>query len=153
MQTVSIERSVKFDSGNVNVYLPQVCSIEGEWEKLTIEQPASKLPVQEPTKSTDVVDPLGSNFEHLPEIESHLKHVRQESAAIEHLWTGEGVQSSWPSERGQLPKGVQPGFIEEVAEDDEMAAVAAIAVAEMDEIEPSYEEACQRSDWPEWKRQ
>ena len=60
--------------------------------------------------------------------------------------------STKPMEQGQLPKGVQPGFIEEVVDDDESATMAAIAVAEIDEIEPSYEEARMRSDWPEWKK-
>ena len=59
--------------------------------------------------------------------------------------------SAKPSERGQLPKGVQPGFIEEVVEDDETVSMAAVANAESDEVEPTYEEARRRSDWPEWR--
>ena len=30
--------------------------------------------------------------------------------------------------------------------------MAAVAIAEVDEIEPSYEEVHLRSDWPEWRR-
>ena len=60
--------------------------------------------------------------------------------------------SNKPKERGQLPIGVQPGFIEEVAEGDESTAMAALVIAELDEIEPLYEEARTRSDWPEWKK-
>ena len=73
-------------------------------------------------------------------IEGCPKHVRKESAAIKHLRTGEGVVSNLPSECGQLPKGVQPGFITEVTDDDK-ATTAAVAIAEIDEVELSYEEA------------
>jgi hypothetical protein len=52
-------------------------------------------------------------------------------------------------EHDQLPKGVQQGFITEVTDDDETATTAAVAIAEIDEVKPSYEEACLRSDWPE----
>ena len=179
-RTVSIERSVKFDSGDVNVYLPQVGSIEGGRKKLANEQ-GSKSLIQEPDKATDEgvdplgegvdplgegvnplgegvdplgegVDPLGDNFENLPDVEGRPKRARRESAAVKRLRSGEGVMSTKPMEMGQLPKGVQPGFIEEVAEDDESAAIAAVAVTEMDEVQPSYEEARLRSDWPEWKK-
>ena len=98
----------------MNIFLPQVALIEEEREKLTIGQ-LSGSPVQEPIKSTDApVDPLRDNFEQLPDLEGRLKRVRQESAAIRHLCSGEGVMSTKPMEIGQLPKGVQPGFIEEI---------------------------------------
>ena len=147
-----IERSVKFDSSDVNIYLPQVGSIEGERRKLAIEQ-KDRLPIQEPDKSAiDVINPLGDNFKNLPVEEGRPKRVRRESAAVKRLHSGEGVMSTKPMKMGQLPKGVQPGFIEEVIDDDESVAVAAVAITEIDEVQPSYEEAHQRSDWPEWKK-
>ena len=166
-QTVSIQRSVKFDSGEVNVYLPQVGSIEGEQVKSSIEQ-STRSSVQEPARVTDTdVDPLGDNFERSPDMEGRPKRVRQESAAIRRLCSGEGVMSTKPMEMGQIPKGVQQTDlpkIEEVIEEadvveiaessndlDEMIAVA-IASSEMDETEPSYEEARRRSDWPKWRK-
>ena len=57
-----------------------------------------------------------------------------------------------PREQGQLLRGVQPGFITEVTDEDEMATMAAVAIAELDELEPLYEEACTRSNWLEWKK-
>ena len=60
--------------------------------------------------------------------------------------------SNKPSEQGQLQKGVQPGFITEVTDEDEMTTLAAVAISEMDEVEPSYKEAHMRSDWPEWRK-
>ena len=77
---------------------------------------------------------------------------RVELAAIKRLRTGEGLLSAKPSECGQLPLGVQQGFIEEVDDSKELATMVAVAIAEMDEIEPSYEKADMRSNWPEWKK-
>ena len=57
-QTVSIKCSVKFNTTDMKVYLPQVVSTEGEQEK-SLE----KQPVQELIDPTDIVDPLGDNFE------------------------------------------------------------------------------------------
>ena len=163
-RTVSIERSMKFDSSNVNVYLPQVISIEGERKKLSIENlsksSVDEPVIEEPVKPIDTVDPLGENFERLPESEEgRPKRVRQESAAIRRLRTGEGVMSNLPKERGQIPKGIQqvdlPGEAEEaeaveIAQLDELAA--AVIGPEIDELEPSYQEARKRSDWPELEK-
>jgi hypothetical protein len=161
-RTVSIQRSVKFDSGDVKVYLPQIRSIEGELEKSSIEQ-SSKSSHQEIVD----VDPLGDNFERLPNEEGRPKRIQQESAAIQRLHSGEGVMSNLPKERGQIPKGVQQvdlPRIEEVEEADvveiaetepnivDAMIAAAVIGPEVDEVEPSYEEARRRSDWPEWKK-
>ena len=153
-QTVAIERSVKFDPTDVKIYLPQVVSTEGEWEKPAVEQ-LSKLsgpgPVSQLIESTDV-NPLGDKFEQQPDIGKHPKHLRQESTAIKHLCASEGVVSNLPKDHGQLPKGFQQGSITEVVDDDEATTTAAVAIAEIDEVEPSYEEARLRSDWPEWRK-
>jgi Reverse transcriptase (RNA-dependent DNA polymerase) len=145
---------VKFDPTDVKVYLPQVVSTEGEQEKSAVEQLSKSFglgPVPQLIKSTDV-DPLGNNFEKQPDIKSRPKRIQQESAIIKRLRAGEGVVSGLPKEHGQLPKGVQQGSSTEVAEDDEATTTAAVAIAEVDEVEPSYEEAHLRSDWPEWRK-
>ena len=73
---------MKFDTSNVKVYLPEVVSTDVvDRKELAVEQ-LSKLSGQELIESTDVVDPLGDNFEHQPDIESCPKRIRQESAAI-----------------------------------------------------------------------
>src|SRR6202522_2462530 len=126
-----------------------------------MSKPLVEKPVDELVKPIDTVDPLGEDFERLPEpnMEGRPKRVRQESAAVRRLRTGEGVMSNLPKERGQIPKGIQqvdlPGVIEEadaveIAELNELAA--AVVGLEMDELEPSYQEACRRSDWPEWQK-
>lgn len=59
-------------------------------------------------------------------------------------------------ERGQLPKGIQEGdtakFVDCI-EPDLCSVIAAVAVMDVegDDLEPSYDEARQRSDWPKWK--
>ena len=57
-----------------------------------------------------------------------------------------------PREQGQLLRGVQPGFVTEVTDEDETATMTAVAITELDELEPLYEEARTRSGWPEWKK-
>src|ERR1700678_4840944 len=126
-----------------------------------MSKPLVEKPVDELVKLIDTGDPLGEDFERLPEqnMEGRPKRVRQESAAVRRLRTGKGVMSNLPKERGQIPKGTQqvdlPGEVEE-AEVIEIAQLDELAVAvvglEMDELEPSYQEARRRSDWPEWQK-
>lgn len=101
---------------------PDNASLKGEEIK---EKPVEQSIV--PTQPTVVDDPLGDSFEQLPQ------------------------DGGRPRERGLLPKGVQP--VEGIEDNDE-SVLAAVAVTEheMDEIEPSYEEARMRSDWLEWRK-
>ena len=62
----------------MKVYLPQVVSTEGEQKKSTVEQPSKPSEqrlVQEPIEATNVVNPLGDNFEKQPDIEGHPKCI------------------------------------------------------------------------------
>ena len=95
------------------------------------------------------VDVLGEIFEQ--SAEGRPKYARIESAAIKRLHTSKGVMSAKPSERGQMPKGVQSGFIEEVDDDEESATIATMVDIELNEVKLSYEEACTRSDWQRWR--
>ena len=121
-----------------------------EGEKKRIEQVPEKVSADKPTETEEGVDLLGKSFEQ--PVEGHPKCVEIESAAVKRLRTGEGVMSTKPSEVGQMPKGIQPGFIEEVDDDEELATMAAMVDAELNEVEPLYEEAHMRSDWPEWRK-
>src|SRR6202522_2899787 len=145
-QAISIQRSVKCESGDADFYVPRIVQLEGDKEKLPVEQP-SKSSEQ---SHKDIGDLVGESFERLPDVEGRPKRVRQESVAIRRLGTGKGVISDLPRERGQLPKGVQEGTMEETA--DEVTYMAAVATIgpKIDEVEPSYEEARVRSDWPKW---
>ena len=141
-RTVSIQRSIKFDPGDMDIYLPHTVPLEGERKE------SERIPETKEKPADQGVDPLGENFKQL---EGRPKCTCIESAALKRLRTGEGVNSNLPRECGQLLKGVQPGYITEI-NDDEINPMAAITVVEMDELESSYEEACMRSDWPQWKK-
>src|ERR1700678_3986504 len=119
-------------------------------EKEIILKDREAQPVETDTVQGQKFDPLGEHFEQSLQ-EGRPQHKRVESAAIKRLRAGEGVMSNLPRERGQLPKGVQPGFITEVINEDETHTMAAVTIAEMDELEPSYDEARMRSDWPQWR--
>ena len=173
-RSVSIQRSIKFEPNEVDIYLPHNVPLEGEEGKAP-EQSIVLSPIEVPKVQSEVfednpvVDPLVESFEQPPEPKGRPRRVRTESAAIRHLRTGEGVISNLPRERGQLPKGIQEGNkqgeaeiaeaeVAEVVADIEVEpelwdAMAALAAAgpEVDELEPSYEEAQKRSDWPQWK--
>ena len=71
--TVSVQHSVKFNSREVELYLPHIILVE-EDKRSTMSQPG-KLSEEVLIKSTDPIDPLGESFEHLPEVESCPKHV------------------------------------------------------------------------------
>jgi hypothetical protein len=76
--TVSIECSVKFDTNDTKVYLPQVVSTEEEQQKLAVKQlskSSEQKLIQESIKSIDVVNPLRDNFEKQPDIEGCPKHI------------------------------------------------------------------------------
>ena len=88
-RTVSAQRSVKFDSGDVDLYLPQIAPSGGD--KKSTKEKSDKSPEQAPINQTpiksfdqrdDPVEPLGESFEHLPVVEGRPKRVWQESATI-----------------------------------------------------------------------
>lgn len=173
--SVSIERSVKFDT-EADIFLPNSVPLEGEQvpkvPKVTInpEQPTVHTIISEsaqptttiPSSTVTPVNHLGDNFEHLPKDQGRPKRIRTESAAIRRLCTGEGVISNLPRERGELPRGIQEtdeaaqmaGLDDEweMIDPGEVVSGMAAAMAEADALEPSYEEAQSRSDWPEWEK-
>jgi hypothetical protein len=104
---VSIQRSIKFDSSETDVYLP--CNVPLEGEKVKVEQSIIPLSTVQPlVDPLPPVDPLGENFKQLPSLEGCSKHIR--------LRAGEGVISDLPRERGQLPKGIQEDYTIRLAE-------------------------------------
>ena len=146
-RTVSIQCSVKFDKGDVDhdVYLPHKAMLEEERKK-SVKQVLGGVLSDKSVETEKGVDVLGENFEQSAEGHPKCATRRIESAAIKRLRTSEGVMSAKPSERGQMPKGVQSGFIEEVDDDEESATIATMVDIELNEVKLSYEEACTRSD-------
>jgi len=151
--------------------MPTSVPLEGEHEVSKVmpqgtaqpEQPTVLAPsIIRPTTTFNdnpVIDHLGDNFEHPPLDQGRPRRIRTESAAIRRLRAGEGVISNLPRERGELPKGIQEGDeAAQMAELDgewefidsgDVASGMAAAMAEADALEPTYEEAQSRSDWPE----
>ena len=64
---------MKFDSGEVKLYLPRIApDVE---TKRSSKEETSKSPIQALIRSADLVDPLGESFEHLPEVKGCPKCV------------------------------------------------------------------------------
>jgi hypothetical protein len=166
-RSVSVERSVKFDN-YAEILVPNSVPLEGSvvtplsQVSSLLEQPTA-APITPATFSDNpTVDHLGKDFEHPPSDQGRPKRVRQESAAVRRLRDGEGFISDRPSERNQLPKGIQEADeAARMAQSDgwevidlevgDMASGMVAAMAEADALEPTYEEARNRSDWPQWK--
>jgi hypothetical protein len=166
--SVSVERSVKFDN-DAEILVPNSVPLEGKVTSIfqSESEPSTipdfpQTPVTSPTNPLDdnpTVDHLGNDFEHPPADHGRPKRVRQESAALRRLRDGQGFTSNRPSERHQLPRGIQEGDdAARMAQSDDWEVVdldvdsgMAAAMAEADALEPTYEEARGRSDWPQWK--
>jgi transposase InsO family protein len=176
-RSVSIERSVKFEN-EAEILLPNSAPLEGENSTAPLPKNSSKfeqptvpnlprapiIPENPATTFMDnpTVDHLGRDFEQPPDNQGHPKQIRQESAALRRLRDGEGFISDCPSERNQLPKGIQKADeAARMAQSDDwevvdlgirdMSSGMVAAMAEADVLEPTYEEARGRSDWPQWK--
>ena len=77
-QNISIECSVKFDPTEAEIYLPHNAPLEGE-NGHTIKNIDEQAIVDDQQGHPN---PLGENFEQIPQTEGHPKHVQMESAAI-----------------------------------------------------------------------
>ena len=78
---------MKFDSGDVDLYLPWIAggdkkSTKEKSDKSPEQAPINQTPIKSFDQCDDPVDPLGESFERLPVVEGHPKHVQQESATI-----------------------------------------------------------------------
>jgi len=111
-RSVSVERSVNFDN-DTEILVPNSVPLEGS-VVTPLSQPSS--PLEQPTvapitpaifSDNPTVDHLGKDFEHPASDQGRPKRVRQESAAVRRLRDGEGFIGDHPSERNQLPKGIQ----------------------------------------------
>lgn len=111
-------------------------------------------------------DHLGENFEVPDDDGGRGKRVRKESSYIRRLREGEGVQSHFPRD-AVIPRGVQkaPGIPEAgvlpdeghaTSDDWQVVAVEdyamASVIADAEGLEPTFEEAKKRPDWPQWQK-
>jgi transposase InsO family protein len=134
-RTITVERSVKFTFEEEVVV--GVLPLEGENEP-TVEQPTE--PVVEPVVEQQTQPEIVSDEEEL----GRGKRIRKESEKVKMLRQGMGVTG----QGSLLPKGIPEttDAAELTVEDFAMATVMAGAEG----IEPTYQEARRRSDWPRW---
>ena len=156
-RTISVERSVRFnfDEEIVVGELP----LEGEndiGERLTTTE-SEKHDIDNLNHTPNVETP-----DTIPEVvEGRGKRIRKETEYIRMLKDGSAVTGSRAG--GILPRGMQLGTSkppDERIETEHATAVnieskiehaMATAVGGMEGLEPTYEEAQKRPDWPKWK--
>lgn len=156
---ITVERSVKFnfDTPVVAAEVP----LEGERVTKDARSDSTSMTVRADTNTNTMqkCDVLGSDFE---PSHSESKRVRKPSAYVKRLRSGEGHISARPSDP-VLPRGLHPGNPEFKPVEEELASaidewegveVEEIAMAavmgDAEGLEPTFEEARRRPDWPKW---
>jgi transposase InsO family protein len=155
---VSVERSVKFNFEPEEVVVG-VLPLEGERtpvERLTID---AEHDVDNQT-SIDVENPVEDPVPEAKPAEGRGQRIRKETEYVRLLKEGSGVTGNRGG--GVLPRGMRPGTSSvgsdgdgtdhATAVDCEEVDYAMAAVVESAEgLQPTYEEARKRPDWPKWQ--
>ena len=169
-RTVTVERSVKFDFQAEEVVVGML-PLEGERmidERLmTIESEKQQIDNEPPAEDVEIPMVVPEVVPEVPEAaEGRGKRVWKETEYIKLLKAGTGVTGDRTG--GLLPRGMQPGTHVPVSEGDggkrvpEHASVVDYQAEEVDYamatvvesavgLEPTYEEARKRPDWPKWE--
>jgi reverse transcriptase-like protein len=159
-RTVTVERSVKFNFEFEEVVVG-VLPLEGERkvdERLTAD-PERDLDNQTP----DVEDPVDDPVSEAQPAGGRGQRIRKETKYVRMLKDGSAVTGTRVG--GVLPRGMRPGTSIPVEEDDDKGEDHATAVNCESEVEyamatvvesaeglqPTYEEARKRPDWPKWQ--
>jgi transposase InsO family protein len=158
---VSVERSVKFNFEPEEVVVG-VLPLEGERkpdERLTIDA-EQDVDNQAPNNQTsiDVENPVDAPEAPVPvaeTVEGRGKRIRKETEYVRMLKDGLAVTGTRTGE--VLPRGMQPGTAAYVEEEVEHVGYAdvdhamATVVENAEGLQPTYEEARKRPDWPKWE--
>src|SRR6202522_895751 len=141
-RSITVERSVKFNFQEEVVV--GVLPLEGEYEPI-VESTVVEPQTQQPEKPEIVSVHPEIVSEQPEEVLGRGRRIRKESEKVRMLRQGIGITGGGGS---LLPKGISesPDAAELTVEDFAMATVMASAEG----IEPTYEEAKRRSDWPRW---
>ncbi|KAF8814408.1 hypothetical protein BYT27DRAFT_7053013, partial [Phlegmacium glaucopus] len=148
---ITVERSVKFNFDEDDIMV-KILPLEGEIRNIELQnaQPEDRtssieeIPDETPNVELNVDDVDMRDV--VEPIEGRGKRIRKESEYVRMLREGAGV-SGERRRANLLPKGVQIGseIVAEVAvEDYAMASVTQSSEG----IEPTYDEARRRPDWP-----
>ena len=142
-RTVTVERSVKFNFEDEVVV--GVLPLEGENEPTV--KPVSVKPV-EPVIEPVIEQQTQPESDEPVEEMGRGKRIKKDSEYVKMLKQGMGVTGTRQGGGNLLPKGIPENSdaAELTVEDFAMATVMASAEG----IEPTYEEARRRSDWPRW---
>lgn len=144
------------DKGNQPI--PQPAELENI--EHSISPPHNKPPTVEDDEP-EAIEPIQPEVAE-QETGGRGKRIRKESGYVRRIREGEGRSTNWRNRDPAIPKGIQllPGQPEELRENAEMANEkdieeedwAMAAVMDMAEyLNPSYEEAKRRPDWPKWQ--
>lgn len=152
---ISVERSVKFNVEDEVVV--GVLPLEGE--KAPGNDEVERLTNDPEKRNVNIETSDAENPTDAPESnEGRGKRIRKETEYVRNLREGLGVTGS---RTGTLPKGMRPGSTISNNDDSEQATAVSIeeeveyamanVVGDMEGLEPTYEEARKRPDWPKWK--
>ena len=144
---ISIECSVKFDPTETEIYLPHNAPLEGENGHTTKRLTSKPLLMI----SRVIPIPLGRILSKFPK-QKVVWSVCKWSQPLFNVF--KLVRESLVTYQGSMVyywKVFRRGIQLDDAETGVMAAITVVN-AEEDELEPSYEQAHRRSDWPQWKQ-
>ncbi|KAF8805142.1 hypothetical protein BYT27DRAFT_7105019, partial [Phlegmacium glaucopus] len=156
---VTVERSVKFNFDDESVVIGEL-PLDGGVREMIEPSTSQSIPTDEtpnlkaPEEAPDVTENVTDIEPALMPVERRGQRIRKESEYVRRLREGTGVTGE-RSRPGLLPKGVQRGSelitnLEEgkvgdaAIEDYAMATV----IGSAEGIEPTYDEARKRPDWP-----
>ncbi|TFK78097.1 hypothetical protein K466DRAFT_460872, partial [Polyporus arcularius HHB13444] len=165
-RTVTVERSVKFPGTTADVEV----RLEGENGEISTHQETEPVPSPStPSASKPPTPTPSSTTQPTPaQVDAtkrgRPKRVRKESAYVRRLRSGEGTATGRAGEP-VLPRGVQAGssqatieevpdekepvaMVSEIVEDERVELAMAAAMGESECVEPTYQEAKRRPDWP-----
>jgi hypothetical protein len=163
---VSVERSVKFNFPPEEVIIG-LLPLEGERndnERLTAIEPEMREAITKPSdvEETEVV-PDVEETQVVPEVEEGRgKRIRKETEYVRMLKDGSAITGSRTG--GVLPRGMRSGSSVVAGGGSEMdsAIVAgggseieyamAMVIESAEGLTPTYDEACNRADWPKWEQ-
>lgn len=164
-RSITVERSVKFDTGDVLLTPNVPVQIEGGAEP-SEPKPNELAPPQasdndHPSPSTTIE---GDHNEEQPksgqteqgvvdtsmEDEGQAKRIRKPSEYIQRLQVGEGTASG-RNLASKLPRGMRPESAPTLGSDANLEFAMSAIATEVEGLDPTFEEAKERPDWPRWR--
>jgi transposase InsO family protein len=162
-RTVTVERSVKFNFEPEEVVVGAL-PLEGERtadERLTIDAEHDLDNLKPDNQTTDVEKSVDDPDPVAKPIEGRGQRIRKETEYVRLLKEGTGVTGNRGG--GVLPRGMRPGTSVVGSDGDDVDHATAVdcevnveyamvtVVESAEGLQPTYEEARKRPDWPKWQ--